>query len=124
MPDVGRDLGVDIQQLWMAGKEKLPAVASEYRAAAGLVASTEASTLCALTLPSALLGGRGDVLGPWTGLRDELLKILRDTADNLDAAADALLMAADAYARTDRGARDTFDRLRQDRLDEHREASR
>jgi hypothetical protein len=126
MPDVGRDLGVDIHELWLAGKEKLPAVAAQYDEAWRNVAATNDNALTALTVPSDLLGNHGEVLGPWIALRDELLKILSDTATNLALAADALVMAAHAYARTDHRAGREFDRLMREDQDreQYREALR
>lgn len=125
MPDVGKDLGVDIYELWLAGKEKLPAVAAQYDEARRNVAKTDDNALTALTIPSDLLGNHGEVLGPWRALRDELLKILSETGTNLTMAADALVMAADAYAETDHRAGRVFDRLTQEDQDrvQHREAA-
>jgi hypothetical protein len=126
MPDVGKDLGVDIYELWLAGKEKLPTVAAQYDEARRHVASTDDHAVTALTIPSDLLGNHGEVLGPWIALRDELLTILTDTATNLTLVADALVIAADAYARTDHRAGREFDRLMQEDQDRelHREAAR
>jgi hypothetical protein len=125
VPDVGKDLGVDIYELWLAGRQKLPAVAAQYDEARRNVASTDEHALAALTIPSDLLGHQGEVLGPWTALRDELLKIMSDTTTNLMLVADALVMAADRYAGTDHRAGREFDRLmQQDQDREHREAAR
>jgi hypothetical protein len=126
MPDVGKNLGVDIYELWLAGTARLPAVAALYDEARRNVATTDDNALTALTIPSALLGNHGEVLGPWTTLRNELLQILSDTATNLTLVGDALVMAAKAYADTDHRAEHEFDRLmREDQgRESHREAAR
>ncbi|MBX6354729.1 MAG: hypothetical protein IRZ05_02610 [Micromonosporaceae bacterium] len=126
MPDAGRDLGVDKYELWLAGKEKLPAVVALYDEARRRIESTGDNAVTALTMPSVLLGNHGEVLGSWTALRDELLTMLSNTATSLAMVADVLVMAADAYDRSDQAAAREFNQLRMEHQDRerHREASR
>jgi hypothetical protein len=114
MPDSGKDLGADLYELWRAGRDNLPSVASQYKTAGEHVARTDSGLANAFLRPDRFGAGTyGPVYGPWKGLRDELEKILSDTATNLELTGEALCLAASEYARTDSGASDEFKRLRQ-----------
>jgi hypothetical protein len=114
MPDSGKDLGADLYELWRAGRDNLPSVASQYSAAGGYVASTDSELAHAFLRPEWFGGGAyGPVYGPWKGLRDELEAILRDTAMSLELTGEALCLAASQFASVDDAASAEFDRLRQ-----------
>src|SRR5215475_4291866 len=111
MPDHGRDLGADLYHLWLAGKDNLPSVAGEYGRAASDVAATD-SAFAVMWRPSRF---GGDTYGPvyysWTTLRDELQTILSETASNLTLTGEALVLAANQYAKTDRAVAAEMKRL-------------
>ena len=111
MPDTGKDLGADLYHLWLAGKQNLPSVADQYGKAAAGVSSTQ-SVASVMWRPSRF---GGDTYGPvyysWTALRDELQTILSETAGNLTLTGEALVLAANQYAKTDRAAAAEMKRL-------------
>jgi hypothetical protein len=113
MPNSGTELGADLYELWRAGTDNLPSVAAVYRAASGHVAGTDSGLPYAFMRPDRFGGGTyGPVYAPWRGLRDELEKILSDTATSLELTGEALRLAAAEYARTDSAAADELNRLR------------
>ncbi|MFC4107594.1 hypothetical protein [Micromonospora zhanjiangensis] len=64
-------------------------------------------------LRSPRLGGPyGPAYEPWRALRDEMRKILTQTASNLELTGDALCIAAENYERSDTAAEAEFNRLR------------
>jgi hypothetical protein len=108
MPDSGKDLGVDLYDLWRAGRDNLPSVAHQYRVASGFIATDLAATF----RRSDRLGGPyGQAYRAWAALRDDVERILTETADNLDAVAEALCLATQRYAGTDAEAAEEFRRL-------------
>jgi hypothetical protein len=118
MPDSGKDLGADLYLLWRAGRDNMPSVAAEFATANRAVAATQDGLENAF-LRSDYFGGdtRGPVYPAWTVLRDELQRVLGDTAVNLELTGEALCLAATEYARTDTGASDEFHRLIRDNGD-------
>jgi hypothetical protein len=117
MPHSGRDLGVDLYHLWLAGTDNLPSVAAEYVVARNEVASTDIGLIGAFRRHERFGGGPyGPAHAGWTALRDELRTILAETAENLDLTGEALRLAASGYARTDSAAAAELERLRRDRV--------
>jgi|HigsolmetaAR206D_1030411.scaffolds.fasta_scaffold06125_4 hypothetical protein len=120
MPNSGVDLGADLYDLWKAGKGNLPAVAREFVSARSALDRSEQGLSSAFMRPAEFGGGTyGPVYAPWTQLRDTLEKILSDTANHLEQAAEALCLAATEYARTDSAAKAEFDRLRREYGEPH-----
>jgi hypothetical protein len=108
MPDRGEELAVDLYGLYTAGKDNLPSAAGEYRKASGFVAAD----LAPVFRRSDLLGGPyGRAYPAWAALRDEMHKILAETAANLEAVGEALCLAAHQYGVEDTAAGDEFRRL-------------
>jgi hypothetical protein len=113
VPDTGTALGVDLYGLLKAGKDHLPTVAGQYRKAVAQLDQAEGGVPTAFSrLPSFGGGMYGPAYQPWRDLRDELDRALSQTASNLDATAEALVVAAVEYARSDRDAAEELDRLR------------
>jgi hypothetical protein len=111
MPDTGKDLGADLYHLWLAGKQNLPSVADQYGKAAAGVSSTQ-SVASVMWRPSRFGGDNyGTVFYSWTALRDELESMLSDTSQNLTLTGDALCLAANEYAKTDKAAAAEMRRL-------------
>jgi hypothetical protein len=115
MPHSGRDLGVDLYHLWLAGTDNLPSVAGEYVVARNEVASTEVGLIGAFRRSERFGGGPyGPAHAPFVALRDDLRRILADTAENLELTGEALRLAASGYAQTDSAAAAELERLRRD----------
>lgn len=116
MPDRGEDLGVDLYELWRAGQDNLPTVSREYAVATAYVADASDGLAAALWRPTRFHrgGAHGPAYAPWVELRDELQRILADTAVNLELVGDALCLAATRYARTDAAAAEELKRRRHD----------
>jgi hypothetical protein len=111
MPDEGKDLGADLYELWLAGRKNLPNVAQVYADANGHVASTEDLVHLAFHRPEQLGGAFGPAYADWRELRDQLQRILADTAANLVLTGQALCVAASMYAATDAEAATEMHRL-------------
>ncbi len=113
MPDSGYDLGVDLYELWKSGHDNLPWLAWVVATANNDLAATATAAGSAFIRP--LEFGTelyGNAYWPWRGLRDELQRILGDTATNLELVGDALCMAAQQYADSDSAAADELNRLK------------
>jgi hypothetical protein len=106
----GKELGVDLYRLWWVGSFSLPAVASVYAHAHGRVEATDYGLAPAFRRPPQFGGSQGPVFDPWLEMRRILLRILEETADNLECTGAALVMAADVYASTDQAAADELNR--------------
>jgi hypothetical protein len=112
MPDSGKDLGADLYLLYRAGRDNLPSVAAEFANANRAVSATHDNLEAAFRRSDHFGGGAyGPVYSAWTGLRDELQRVLGDTAVNLELTGEALCLAATEYAKTDAGAAAEFNRL-------------
>ena len=104
MSHAGAEFGTDLVDLYDAGRFKLKVVAEQFRQAAGELFRTEGQTEVFARDPA--LGGRsGPARQPWESLRDSIVDILLTTAANMDDTGEALMMAADEYAKTDDVAR-------------------
>lgn len=111
MAKTGAALGADLYRLHVMAKDNLPAVAAEYRAAAGSVAQTD-SGLGAFTRSTPFNGPQGVARGAWVELRDTIERILKETDDNLMDTAEALTLAVEAYSASDYEAKRVLDDLR------------
>jgi hypothetical protein len=118
MVDKGTGFGLDLYELWQAGRDRLPTVALQYTEANNAVAHTD-DGLAAAFLRSPHLSGDsyGPVYPAWKTLRDELQTILHDTAKNLELVGEALCLAANEYAKADSAAEKEFNRLKRDNGD-------
>ncbi|WP_213450958.1 hypothetical protein [Rhizomonospora bruguierae] len=113
MPDTGQDLGADLNRLETMALRNLPNVAEQYGNAAARVNGTGFSVGAAFSRHTAFGGStQGPALGPWIQLKDTIAGYLRDTADKLDATAEALELAVKAIADADQAAAAELDRLR------------
>jgi hypothetical protein len=112
MPDRGNDLGVDLHELWLAGKQYLPEVAEQFNGA--LAHTRRAADYDFAFHRSAAFGGGGNgpAFGPFTALRDQLSDVYVETWRVLSDAAIALIIAANTYAETDDAAKRKFESLR------------
>src|SRR5512139_4120398 len=111
MANRGAELCVDLFELHKMATVNLPAVATEYGAAAARLGGTEATVADAFSRPSELNGPHGSAYRPWREPRDTVQRHLKDTQVNLDDSAAALLMAVKAYAAADGAAGHEFRRL-------------
>jgi hypothetical protein len=113
MPDSGQDLGADLYQLWRAGRDNMPSVAAVFANANRSVSDTHNGMEAAFSRSDHFGGGTyGPVYPAFTALRDELQRILGDTAVNIELTGEALCLAATEYAKTDAGAAAELARLR------------
>lgn len=90
-------LGVDLYELWRAGRVGLPEVAGVYRRAV-----------------QALERVRHDD-EDWGALQRQVVSVLAAAGRQVEEAAEAVCAAAEEYARTDAGVRHEFERLRSQR---------
>ena len=109
--DHGTTLGLDLWELYRAGKQSLPAVAMEYYVASNYVRHSGDAAEPAFSRPAMFGGIQGPAFGEWVELMRTIARFLEDTGDNLDATGTALVMAADAYAETDHRAGRELHRL-------------
>ena len=110
--DHGTSLGLDLWELYRAGKQSLPAVAMEFYVACNHVRHAGSAADGAFSRPPIFGGAKGPAFGEWTELMNTIGRFLEETADNLDATGTALVMAADSYAETDRAAGRELERLK------------
>lgn len=114
MPLEGEALGVELVDLWHAGRIGLPRIAEAYVEANHTLAGTADHD----DAFSRGYGGEyyaggassGKVSGPWTQLRNTIQTILGNTANNVEQAGVTLVHVADCYAQTDTEAGDRLRR--------------
>lgn len=119
MSDTGKELGVDCSELWLCGRSYLPMVADAFlmgNAKADGTAAHDGAFTRHGTIPGT--GGiEGSVPGPvqpaWVAARDELQKMMAETAKNIYEASDALVHVANVYAEADSAAAGELHRLEQ-----------
>lgn len=111
MGHTGDQLGADCADLWEAGQFKLKPLAEEFREAASHLDRAD-SGLSNMHRDGKLGGPYGPVREAWTAFRDDVFAALRETAESLELTGDALILAANEYARTDTEARRKFDQMR------------
>jgi len=109
--DRGVTLGLDLWELYRAGKQSLPAVATEYYDAGFRVGRAGSFAEEAFTRPAMFGGTQGPACGEWMELMSTIMKFLGDTGEALDDTGAALVMAANTYAETDRAAGRELQRL-------------
>lgn len=74
------NLGVDLYNLWTAGKDNYPSVAYQYTEALRSIDATEPGLAYAFRRPEVFGGGAcGPVYQPWRDLRDGLAAVLGET---------------------------------------------
>ncbi|GLY32499.1 hypothetical protein [Kineosporia sp. NBRC 101731] len=112
MPHQGERLGVDIARLYQAGQHKVIPLADEFREAASKLLKAP-NTAVLLTRHEHLGGVRGPAQAPWEDLRDQLVEMLLTTATNMEDTGNAMLIAAEEYAKTDNVAAREYDRLKE-----------
>jgi hypothetical protein len=110
--DRGTSLGLDLWELYRAGRQSLPAVAMELYVAANHVRAAGEMAESPFNRPAFLGGVKGPACGEWMELMYTIGRFLEDSADSIDATGTALVMAADAYAETDRAAGRELERLK------------
>jgi hypothetical protein len=115
MPKSGEDLGVDIYELWLAGDRQLPRVADQFAEAGRLLGLTDSMDGSFWRPVEFAGGGYGPMHAGFANLRDAMTSVFRDSQANLELAAEALKLAASAYADTDSTAKEYFHVLLEDR---------
>src|SRR5687767_12585232 len=109
--DKGTELGLELWELYRAGRQSLPSVAMEFYVACNHVRHAGDSAEGAFARPPMFGGANGPALAEWMELMSTIGRFLEDTADNLDATGTALVLAAETYAETDRAASRELQRL-------------
>ncbi|MFI1992066.1 hypothetical protein [Actinoplanes sp. NPDC020271] len=105
MPKEHEDLGVELGQLWDAGHRDLPAVTAVLTSARSDLTRAPRAWESAFRRPVEFgTGHHGKVYTALSRMNDVMVTILRDSAENLNLAAEALLLAAEVYADTDERA--------------------
>ncbi|GII21756.1 hypothetical protein [Planosporangium mesophilum] len=120
MGHTGEELGADCVDLWQAGNYELKPLGAQFRDAAAQLARTEE---CEYNFwrDTKLGGPYGPVRQVWADFRDEVVDILRQTAENLELTGDALILAANRYADTDEDAKRTFTDLKPAVIEAHKD---
>jgi uncharacterized protein YukE len=109
--DQGVTLGLDLAELYRAGRLTLPNGAAEIREAGAAVARAISAESC-FTRPAIFGGSKGLAHAEWEELRASLDRFLTETADNMVDAGQALITAAENYASTDEAAAGELNRLK------------
>lgn len=113
MGATGEKLGVDCLELWKAGAYQLQPLGEHFRRTVRHVVTAE-SGLSALWRDGKLGGPYGPLYVAWSALADETIRILQETAENLEATGEVLVLAAEQYQGTDEQARRKFEELKPD----------
>jgi hypothetical protein len=111
----GKELGVVLHKLLVAGKKDLPAAAAQYQDARNNVARAGDAGSAPFVRPEQF-GGPHGAYGAWESLRAELEAILNETYKSLDLVGDALCLCAAEYAKADNAAKDELDRLQREEI--------
>lgn len=98
--DESETLVANCVELWEAGEMKLKPLAAHYRSMVANITAAEGRS-GALRRDELLGGPYGAARSAWEYLADTTVRILRETADNLEATGDVLIMAAEAYAEAE-----------------------
>jgi hypothetical protein len=112
----GTELGVNLGELKACALLFLPAAASIYVDAANAVNESHGDRWRFLdgTGRDFMQPGAGGIVYPaWNQLRNELQRILAQSATNLYATADALIRIADLYANTDEESAQAISQMNQ-----------
>lgn len=103
----GELLGVELNDLWHAGKIGMPRIAEAYVEANRTLASTSNHEGAFSRGYGGEYGGgssSGKVMGPWTQHRNTIQTVLGNTANNVVEAGTVLVHIADSYASNDGAA--------------------
>ncbi|MEV6843654.1 hypothetical protein [Actinoplanes sp. NPDC051411] len=105
MVDSGTELGADLGKLWLCGRAYLPKIADAFLAgnarADGTATYDGAFSRTGTVGPGYEVSVPGPVQPAWTAARDELQRVMGQTATNIYAASDALIRVTDLYATAD-----------------------
>jgi hypothetical protein len=112
MPDSGKDLGLDLFNLYKAGTQNLPEVAAEYTAAGTHAANALNAAAGAFQRHQIFGGSSGPAYAEWNELGQTIAKFLHDSGENLKETGEALVLAANNYAATDQAAKAELDNLK------------
>lgn len=109
----GYSLGVDLYELWRAGKVNIPDVAAQFNAATGPLgtARSDGGWFRSCEVGAGGVYGAGEAFGE---LAETLHGYLLKTHDNLISTGEAIVKAANDYHLTDTAARDEFDRRKRE----------
>lgn len=91
-----RELVADCVRLWEAGELKLKPLGVHYQTVVARITAAE-SKLSALWRSELLGGPYGPARGAWEFLADTAIIMLRETAENLTATGEVLVMASEEY---------------------------
>lgn len=115
----GKDLGVELNNLWMCGRSFMPEMAGAFVEANHRIAgsSGDESPFGRQGTIAGTPGIQGTVYGTvypaWNRVRTELQKIMGESATNVYDTGEALIRIAELYASTDGEAAHTLDKERQ-----------
>ncbi|NUT21391.1 MAG: hypothetical protein HOV77_19630 [Hamadaea sp.] len=112
--------GTDLSRLWDVGKKTMPGIASQLDYARQDLAYTVQWAEPAFKRHPKFGGDHGPAYAGWCELRDDIAKMLGDTARNLYLTAEALVTAADSYAESDENAKALLQRHEADIRDQER----
>lgn len=112
MPHQNEELGVDLHNLYVAGKRHLPGIAAQFREARAVLGTSSYFDGKFHRSPS--IGGtwNGPAQPALAEFRDAMCGVLTDSESNMTETADALVLTAESYAATDTRAGDKFDAMR------------
>lgn len=95
-PTDQQQLVADCVRLWEAGELKLKPLGSHYRSVVARISAAE-NNLGALWRSELLGGPYGAARSAWQFLADTTITMLQETAENLTATGDVLVMASEEY---------------------------
>jgi hypothetical protein len=96
LTDEPETLVTNCADLWEAGELKLKPLAAHYRSMVANLTAAE-SRIAALRRDELLGGPYGPARGAWEYLADTTVRILRETAESLEATGEVLVMASREY---------------------------
>lgn len=112
LPHEHGDLGVDLHNLYVAGKRHLPGIANQFRQARSRLHTSDDFDEKFRRSPS--IGGTW--LGPaqpaLAQFREAMVGVLRDSEENMEETAHALILTAEWYAATDAAAARKFNAMK------------
>jgi hypothetical protein len=112
--DSGVTLGLDLFELYRAGRQSLPPVSGEFFTAGASVAAAGAKADPLFSRHEIFGGAKGPAYAEWTELKNTIERFLKETSDNVEDVASALVLAANTYASTDHVASQELDRLKRE----------
>ena len=112
MGDTGTELGVDCYELYDAGHNLYPAIASEFDACATEFSAS--SSYNAFVRDSSIGLGYSGAYSEWSAAANTLDNVLAETGRHLRDTGQALMLAANTYAATDAAAQAEYDRRKRE----------